>query len=420
MIRVVSEVIVQSDNRVKVRNTKASMPTGKHKWGDAVADRIRILWPLMQSKYDLLNLLNIVSFSTFGEQSHQITLHELNRCAYSSIGVTRYTTFQVPKKKKGEFRTIDAPVPELKYIQRCLNVILQTLHTPHAAAMGFVPGRSVADNAMRHLGQNYVYNIDLKDFFPSISAGRIFKRLQAKPFCLNAELASLITDLCCHTNVDGRRVLPQGAPTSPTLTNIVCERLDRKLQQLAKAYGLKYTRYADDITFSGMSNLFAGDGKFCKALRHIIEQEEHLVINVDKTRLCHRGIRQEVTGLTVNEKANVSRSYVKQLRTMLHNWEMFGYERAQEIYFSSPLTNPSSSHSKLEGVAAKRTGACVNEACVKGTYVPKLKNVLAGKLLYLKMVKGEADPTYRKLHDRYKRLVHQSKKTIKQSNNNKI
>ena len=350
------------------------MPTGKHKWGDAVADRIRILWPLMQSKYDLLNLLNIVSFSTFGEQSHQITLRELNCYAYSSIGVTRYTTFQVPKKKKGEFRTIDAPVPELKYIQRCINVILQTLHTPHAAAMGFVPGRSVSDNAKRHLGQNYVYNIDLKDFFPSISAGRVFKRLQAKPFCLNAELASLITDLCCHTNADGRRVLPQGAPTSPTLTNIVCERLDRKLQQLAKAYGLKYTRYADDITFSGMSNLFAADGKFCKALRHIIEQEEHLVINTDKTRLCHRGMRQEVTGLTVNEKANVSRRYVKQLRTMLHNLEMFGNE------------------------------------CAQGN-----NNVLAGKLLYLKMVKGETDPTYRKLHDRYQRLVHTNNRSHKKS-----
>lgn len=356
------------------------MPTRKHTECDAVSDRIRILWPLMQSKYDLLNLLNIVSFSTFGEQSHQITLHELNRYAYSSIGITRYTTFQVPKKRKGEFRTIDAPVPELKYIQRCLNVVLQALHTPHAAAMGFVLGRSVADNAKRHLGQNFVYNLDLKDFFPSISSGRVFKRLQAKPFCLNAELASLVTDLCCYTNASGHHVLPQGAPTSPTLTNIVCKRLDRKLQQLAKAYGLKYTRYADDITFSGMKNLFAEEGKFCKVLRHIIEQEEHFVVNDAKTRLCHRGMRQEVTGLTVNEKANVSRQYVKNIRTMLHNWEMFGYE----------------------GVQGNN------------------KNVLAGKLLYLKMVKGETDSTYRKLHERYQRLVRSSNRSRKKSNNNKI
>ena len=358
------------------------MSTRNNTERDAVADRIRILWPLMQSKYDLLNLLNIVSFSTFGEQSHQITLRELNRYAYSTLGVTRYTTFQVPKKKKGEFRTIDAPVPELKYIQRCLNVIFQTLHTPHAAAMGFVPGRSVADNAMRHLGQNYVYNIDLKDFFPSISSGRLFKRLQAKPFCLNAELASLITDLCCHADAEGRHVLPQGAPTSPTITNIVCERLDRKLQQLAKAYGLKYTRYADDITFSGMSNVFGEEGKFCRALRHIIEQEEHLTINDDKTRLCHRGMRQEVTGLTVNEKANVSRRYIKQLRTVLHNWEMFGHERAQTL-FVQHYVSP---------VGSKVPGA------------HHLRNVLAGKLLYLKMVKGETDPTYRHLQSRFDKL----------------
>lgn len=358
------------------------MPTHKHTRQDAVTDRIKILWPLMQSKYDLLNLLNIVSFGIFGEQSHQITLRELNRCAYTSLGATRYTTFKVPKKKKGAFRTIDAPVPELKYIQRCLNVVLQTLHTPHAAAMGFVPGRSVADNALRHLGQNYVYNIDLKDFFPSVGSGRLFRRLQAKPFGLSAGLASLVTDLCCHADGEGRHVLPQGAPTSPTVTNIVCERLDRKLQQLAKAYGLKYTRYADDITFSGMSNVFADDGKFCTALRRIVEQEEHFVINPDKTRLCHRGMRQEVTGLTVNEKPNVARRYVKQLRTLLHNWELYGYERAQALF---------AEHYAEEGY---------HRPTASGEH--HIENVIAGKLQYLRMVKGERDSTYLKLEERWK------------------
>lgn len=362
------------------------MPTRSDRERDAVAERIRILWPLMQSKHDLLNLLNIVSFGLFGEQSNTITLGALNHFAYSSLGATRYTSFQIPKKKRGEFRTIDAPVPELKYIQRCLNVIFQTLHTPHAAAMGFVPGRSVADNAARHLGQNYVYNIDLKDFFTSIPSGRLFKRLQARPFALSPELASLVTDLCCHTNDEGRRVLPQGAPTSPTITNIVCERLDGKLQRLAKDYGLKYSRYADDITFSGMSNVFAPEGKFCTALRHIIEQEEHLVINPEKSRLCHRGMRQEVTGLTVNERPNVSRQYVKQLRTLLHNWEMFGYEQAQSLF------------ARHYGETASLTQA--------GKGMPHIENVIAGKLLYLKMVKGERDHTYKRLDNRFRHLSH--------------
>lgn len=345
------------------------------------------LWNGLNDKDDLLNLLNATAKIFFGDDARPYTARQLNYNAYSSNNPKRYVSFQIPKKKPGEFRTIDAPNPTLKTMQQCLNHLFQLLYTPNAAAVGFTKGRSVVSGARMHLNQRYVYNIDLKDFFPSITSGRLFKRLQSKPFCLNTEIASLVTDLCCD-----KQVLPQGAPTSPTITNFICERLDRKLQNLAKAYNLRYSRYADDITLSGMQNVFADNGRFCQSLRHIIEDEEHFKINEDKTRLSHRGERQEVTGLIVNDKPNVSRRYVRQLRTMLHNWEMMGHDKAQIEFVKNyhPTKNVNGQH--------------------------HIENIIAGKLDYMKMVKGGNDGTYKKLNDRYMALLESQSGKLKISN----
>mgnify|MGYP002860846427 FL=1 len=350
--------------------------------------RIGDLWRCLHNKNGLLKLINVALEALYGEKVRPVSMAQLNKSAYSSLNPERYRTFQIPKKKKGEFRTIDAPEPTLMYIQQGLNLVLQTVHAPHQAATGFVPRRSVVTGARMHLGQRIVYNIDLKDFFHSISSGRLCKRLMTKPFCLNHEVASLITDLCCHSDGNGKSVLPMGAPTSPTVTNIICERMDRKLASLAKAYGLKYSRYADDITFSGMGNVFKDDSRFIVSLHNIIEKEEGFTINPDKTRLCHRGMRQEVTGLTVNDKENVSRKYVKQLRTMLHNWEMDGHDRAQatfERHYAPKYIRPAGGPPPVHHI----------------------ENVISGKLLYLKMIKGETDSTYRSLDRRFKALLNQ-------------
>ncbi len=348
-------------------------------------EEIRVGWSQMKTKESLVSILNVALTILYGRDARKLTLRMLNYYAYSSHNKKRYITFQVPKKKKGEFRTIDAPCAGLKMIQRALNLIFQTIYTPHEAAMGFVPHRSVVTNARVHVGQKYVYNIDLKDFFPSITSGRLFKRLQVAPFNMDKKMASIVTDLCCYTIADGKNVLPQGAPTSPTITNFISEHLDRKLSKLARAYGMKYTRYADDITFSCSSNMFAEDGKFCKSLRNIIEEEEHFKINTDKTRLCHSGERQEVTGLTVNEQTNVTRKYVKQIRLFLHIWEAKGLPEAQrffEKHYTPKTTRPN-------------------------VGIPHIENVIAGKLLYLKMVKGEKDAAYQKLVERYVNLLAQ-------------
>lgn len=355
---------------------------GKPLTGEALKQQLTKIvegWHSMKGIADLCVVLNLALQAMYGQNAVAISVERLKLMARRG----RYVTFKIPKKKKGEFRTIDAPCSELKNIQQALNFVLQVVYNPNPAAMGFVKGRSVVTNAQVHLGQKFVYNIDLKDFFPSITSGRVFKRLIVKPFCLNEKVASLISDLCCYQKGENK-VLPQGAPTSPTITNSICEKLDFKLTRLAKAYGLKYTRYADDITFSGMKNVFAEDGKFCTSLRNIIENEEGFKINSDKTRLCHRGMRQEVTGLTVNSKTNVPHKYIKQLRPLIHNWEVKGYDEAQAI-FAKHYAETNTRNLRFKGEH-------------------HIENIISGKLMYLKMVKGETDSTYKSYAKRFEKL----------------
>lgn len=326
----------------------------------------------------LLNLLNDKKKILFGEKWRRLYLSEFKAILVDCKKEGAYIDFSIPKKN-GKLRHISSPNHELKIVQSCLNLILQEKYHPTAAAMGFVPGRSVADNARVHMGQNYVYNIDIKDFFPSISQGRVFAMLQQSPYSFDKATASIIADLCCY-----KGVLPQGAPTSPILTNIICERLDWRLSKLAKRYNLKYSRYADDISFSGMVNVFHKDGRFVEELQHYI-QKEGFTINPEKTRLNTIGGRQEVTGLTVNEKPNVSKQYVKSLRTMIYNWEKMGREEAQKKM------------ALIYQKAGKRS--------VKG--IPQIENVIQGKLNYLKMIKGGSDTTYLKLNDRFQALMGQ-------------
>ena len=187
--------------------------------------------------------------------------------------------------------------------------------------------------------------------------------------------------------------MPQGAPTSPTLTNIICEKLDKRLTGVAKRFGLNYSRYADDITFSSKHNtyevtsskvekIFEVASTFdCEVRKIITEQNFH--IKESKVRLQKRGYRQEVTGLVVNDKINVTRRYVKQLRQWLYLWERYGYEKAYSLFLNFYLADKG--HVKSEK--------------------PNMAMVIDGKLLYLKMVKGENDSTYSKLKKRFDLLI---------------
>jgi Reverse transcriptase (RNA-dependent DNA polymerase) len=178
-------------------------------------------------------------------------------------------------------------------------------------------------------------------------------------------------------------VLPQGAPTSPTLTNIICRRLDFYLKAAGKRFGATYSRYADDISFSGNRHIYQKEGEFIKEIRRIIQVQGFLV-NESKVRLLRPWHRQEVTGLTVNMKPNVKREYVKEIRKWLYLWETYGRGKAEMLF-------------KRDYVAAASSSA---------TAVPPLDKVLEGKLRYMKMVVGEEQTTYSKLKERFDSLIH--------------
>jgi RNA-directed DNA polymerase len=359
-------------------------------------DQIRKQFAELESKEDLLNLLNDVNKLLYGPEYKPIELRILTYYANPSYSKERYITFTI-KKKSGADRIIHAPVYGLKSILRSLNFILQCMYEPHEASTGFVLGKSIVDNARKHVGRRYVLNMDLKDFFYSFDLKKVKLGFISEPFNLKGlkePLAFFLACLCTHPvviNGEIKTVLPQGSPTSPTLTNLLCKKLDRRLTGLANRFGVTYTRYADDLTFSSSHNIYAWD-VFNKELNRIIKEDQNLVINPAKTRLQKDGYRQETTGLTVNNKVNVSRRYVKQIRMWLYYWEKYGYQRAEQLFERDYLADKG--HLK--------------------NFNPKLIDVLEGKLKFLKMVKGAEDTTFSKLNDRYNNLtrVHKEPMTL--------
>ena len=345
----------------------------------------------MKTKEDLLGLLNLMKQDEMAQNGmsdsfYPFTMKHIAYYCNPNHVFHRYRQFYIKKKSGGE-RMITAPRNRsFKLLLHYVNELFSALYTPSDYAMGFAEGRSVVTNAEKHKGQNYVFNIDLKDFFPSIDQARVWKRLQLKPFNFPGEIANVLAGLCAMKTdeEDGtvRYVLPQGAPTSPIITNMICGTLDRRLAGLARRFGLTYTRYADDISFSSMHNVYQVDGEFRKELRRIIEGQ-HFTINDKKTRLQKRGSRQEVTGIVVSDKINVTKDYVRSIRNILYIWDRYGITAAQNKFI--PRYMADKGHLKK--------------------VVPDIVSVLSGKLMYLKMVKGEDDTVFLSLNSKFQGLV---------------
>lgn len=218
-----------------------------------------------------------------------------------------------------------------------------------------------------------------------------FKASNRIPKAARLELANMLAAICCtEMEVEDiqpngsletvrKNVLPQGAPTSPILSNIVCQKLDHRLAGLGKRFGLIYSRYADDITFSSLHNVYQVDGEFQKELARIIA-DQGFGINEKKTRLQKDGYKKEVTGLLVHGQVNVQKRYIKELRMWLNLWERYGYEKANRMYLK-------------ENNQTLNTLVKSNKA--------ELQNTLEGKLNYLRMVKGSQSATYIKLKERF-------------------
>ena len=273
----------------------------------------------------------------------EIKYSDLVYLIYRKKPETNYTTFQI-KKRSGGFRDICAPISTLKILQRKLNHVLQLIYKPRPCVHGFTRDRSIVTNAQTHIRKNHVLNLDIKDFFPSIHFGRVRGMFLAKPYEVPEKPATVLAQICCFDSI------PQGAPTSPVISNMICSKLDGELQRLAQRFHCTYTRYADDITFSSTTPKFpkplaietTSGIELGGVLKKCIESNG-FHIHEGKVRLQKPDRRQEVTGITVNDLPNVNRRFIRQLRAMIHAWKKYGYENAEREYHEKYCRKTSSS-----------------------------------------------------------------------------
>ncbi|QRO31787.1 reverse transcriptase domain-containing protein [Chromobacterium violaceum] len=336
--------------------------------------------PLVDNIHQILIKSDVQSFSRY---YFDLSYEELSKIIYPT---PKYQTFHI-KKKNGTDRVIHSPSYKVKQLQYIvIEKILKETIVPRPSVHGFVKDRSIVSNAKLHVGKRHVFNVDLKDFFPSINFHRVKGLFRGKPFNFANNIAVCLAQICCY-----KTKLPQGAPTSPILSNIICRGLDRELQVLAKNSHATYTRYCDDITFS-----FTKPNS-SKIPRHIVQVDSNVAsageklndivvahgfeINCEKTRMYDWKRRMEVTGLTVNKFPNVKRKNIDRIRMILHSWEKFGYKKAQENYIE---------FTKIE--KSDFRGKC-------------FLSYTRGYLNFIKSVKGMNDPVYRKLAKKFNTLI---------------
>jgi RNA-directed DNA polymerase len=297
----------------------------------------------------------------------------------------RYKSFTLSKASGGQ-RTIASPPKIICAFQRKLLQCLTPMVRLKDPVHGFVRFRSVVTNARPHINKKLILNIDIKDFFNSIHFGRVRGVFLKPPFSFPLNVATVLAEICCLNGF-----LPQGAPTSPILTNFICRRLDRNLERLARKHHCRYTRYADDITFSTNQKEFEAPIMATPPTLEMstptlgfelaqIFQHQDFQINEKKLHFRTMHQRQEVTGLIVNKKVNVPRKFIRNLRAMIHDCEknyMVANSRFRDLF------------DRKERRASS----------------PSLAEHIRGKLDYLRMVRGDDDLLYSKLALRAQRAL---------------
>jgi len=284
------------------------------------AKLLSLMLPLISDDKELASFLGI-------EYSHLRFL-----CYHRDVVTTdHYYRYTIPKRSGGE-RNIAAPKSVLKHAQNAiLTQILEKIQISDDAH-GFIKERSVVSGAAVHtLKPELLINIDLEEFFPTITFQRV--RGMFKSFGYSGYVSSLLSMLCTYCEripieVKGRtryvktsgRILPQGSPASPMITNIICRRLDQRLNELAKTYSFKYSRYADDMSFSFSKKVETGKIRNIVYYIQCVIEDEGFKINKNKTRYLRKNNRQSVTGIVINNKQlGVPKAWVKKLRAAIHN-----------------------------------------------------------------------------------------------------
>ena len=295
-------------------------------------------------------------------------------------------------KKNGNKRIIHSPTNNLKIYQKKLSDNLIKIYKNNDTVHSFCKKRGILTNSVQHLKKNIIFNIDLVDFFHSIKKESVFESLKKEPFCFTDFLSVIISNLVTYNGF-----LPQGAPTSPIISNIVCGALDDELSSLALKNNCIYTRYCDDISFSfeekelpeSLDIIDKKNHKLCGELITSIVEKFGFKINYSKVRICKRPKRLEVTGITVNEFPNVRRKYVQNVKSIIYACEKWGVENAEKTFY-------------------KNCNFSENNK-----YKPSFLKVLRGKILFLKQIRGEFDFIFNNLALRFNNLLKSDIRKIK-------
>lgn len=301
--------------------------------------------PRLRTTGDLANWLSI-------EPAQLDWLADIKRLhARTAIPALQNYSYSFIRKRCGSYRLIEAPKPRLRAAQRrILHEILDHL-PPHDNAHGFIRGRSCLTGAQIHAGENVVLVLDLQHFFASVQLSRIHAIFRSLGYpwavarlltglCTVATPASVFSGTPEGQGCDGLTKkqystphLPQGAPTSPALANLAAWHLDQRLAGLARRFSANYSRYADDLAFSGDKTFSARTDIFRKLVEDIAHQEG-LALNRSKTRVMHRSDCQKITGVVVNEHINVPRNTYDELKAILHNCAKYGPQEQNRLGIS--------------------------------------------------------------------------------------
>ena len=353
-----------------------------------------------------------------------VPLQKLTWIAFKPKDEYRYKTFEIPKSNGG-VRTISEPLPFLKLIQKRLSKLFNILYLDKLeeqegkkkiikrCSHGFEKGKNIKTNAELHVNKPWVLNLDFEDFFPSIHKIRIEGLLAKWTVCedstlsyyFSKEVATLISLICCFRGQKNSCLngLPQGAPTSPILTNMLMIEFDKQLYYLSKKKGINYSRYVDDLSFSpeerrdvstylDLVEVETNNHDQKRKHRYLkirnldpklneLIQKNGFKIQLTKSRLQVRPAPREVTGLIVNEFPNVRRKDRRWVRSILDLWKIRGYQFASAYVYRNDKSNYPSNINSME---------------------PKdLSYVIMGKLLFISSVRGAGDYQYLKLRKQF-------------------
>lgn len=312
-------------------------------------------------KNSRLKLLGLPIIDTIDDFSNYTNLSKYMIFQFSKNSISYYKEYDIPKKSGGS-RTIYQPCKNLKGLQSWILVNILNKLKSSEAAKGFEKKMSLNDNVIPHRNSNVILNLDLKDFFPSINADKVYNIFSSIGY--NKTISTIFTNLCTYNNT-----LPQGSPCSPKLANLICWNLDNRIQGYVGKRGIIYTRYADDLTFSGL--IPQRVIKILPALKNIILDED-FEINDKKTRFIGLSRKREITGLVLCKNTyGIGREKYRKLRPKIYNLTKFDKDdksQEKEIYHISGWI------SYIKSVDKKRYSILTK-------YIEKLKKEYPNKLI---------------------------------------